>query len=129
MEQKKDCDKFTGTLKADGTPMSRQQVHMLRKKGARPVFDMRSAGHRRVLSQTHHRGARKDAQETQVSPPPAQFGQLRPGEAEPLQKSAPRQTRRIGAVDSRQVARDRQGRLTGTAAAGGAFMRPLDLEA
>jgi hypothetical protein len=30
--RKKICDKFTGTTKADGTPMSRQQVHMLRKK-------------------------------------------------------------------------------------------------
>jgi hypothetical protein len=25
-------DEFTGMLKADGTPMSRQQIHMLRKK-------------------------------------------------------------------------------------------------
>src|SRR5580704_12826275 len=30
--RKKIVDNFTGTLKADGTPMSRQQVHMLRKK-------------------------------------------------------------------------------------------------
>jgi hypothetical protein len=30
--RKKIDDSFTGTLKADGTPMSRQQVHMLRKK-------------------------------------------------------------------------------------------------
>jgi hypothetical protein len=30
--RKKIDDKFTGMLKADGTPMSRQQVHMLRKK-------------------------------------------------------------------------------------------------
>jgi hypothetical protein len=30
--RKKIADEFTGTLKADGTPMSRQQVHMLRKK-------------------------------------------------------------------------------------------------
>jgi hypothetical protein len=30
--RKKIDDKFTGLLKADGTPMSRQQVHMLRKK-------------------------------------------------------------------------------------------------
>jgi hypothetical protein len=30
--RKKINDQFTGTLKADGTPMSRQQVHMLRKK-------------------------------------------------------------------------------------------------
>jgi hypothetical protein len=30
--RKKIVDEFTGTLKADGTPMSRQQVHMLRKK-------------------------------------------------------------------------------------------------
>jgi len=30
--RKKIADNFTGTLKADGTPMSRQQVHMLRKK-------------------------------------------------------------------------------------------------
>jgi hypothetical protein len=30
--RKKIVDKFTGMLKADGTPMSRQQVHMLRKK-------------------------------------------------------------------------------------------------
>jgi len=30
--RKKIADKFTGMLKADGTPMSRQQVHMLRKK-------------------------------------------------------------------------------------------------
>jgi len=30
--RKKIVDKFSGLLKADGTPMSRQQVHMLRKK-------------------------------------------------------------------------------------------------
>jgi hypothetical protein len=30
--RKKIRDKFAGLLKADGTPMSRQQVHMLRKK-------------------------------------------------------------------------------------------------
>jgi hypothetical protein len=30
--RKKIVDEFTGMLKADGTPMSRQQVHMLRKK-------------------------------------------------------------------------------------------------
>jgi len=30
--RKKIDDKFTGMLKADGTPMSRQQIHMLRKK-------------------------------------------------------------------------------------------------
>jgi hypothetical protein len=30
--RKKIQDEFTGMLKADGTPMSRQQVHMLRKK-------------------------------------------------------------------------------------------------
>src|SRR5580692_11548773 len=30
--RKKIVDKFTGMVKADGTPMSRQQVHMLRKK-------------------------------------------------------------------------------------------------
>ncbi|HEY3862733.1 MAG TPA: hypothetical protein VGO59_12680 [Verrucomicrobiae bacterium] len=30
--RKKISDEFTGTLKADGTPMSRQQIHMLRKK-------------------------------------------------------------------------------------------------
>ena len=30
--RKKICDRFEGMLKADGTPMSRQQVHMLRKK-------------------------------------------------------------------------------------------------
>ena len=30
--RKKINDKFTGLTKADGTPMSRQQVHMLRKK-------------------------------------------------------------------------------------------------
>jgi hypothetical protein len=30
--RKKITDEFTGMLKADGTPMSRQQVHMLRKK-------------------------------------------------------------------------------------------------
>ncbi len=30
--RKKIVDAFTGTLKADGTPMSRQQIHMLRKK-------------------------------------------------------------------------------------------------
>jgi hypothetical protein len=30
--RKKIDDEFTGMLKADGTPMSRQQVHMLRKK-------------------------------------------------------------------------------------------------
>jgi hypothetical protein len=30
--RKKIVDGFTGALKADGTPMSRQQVHMLRKK-------------------------------------------------------------------------------------------------
>ncbi len=30
--RKKIVDEFTGALKADGTPMSRQQVHMLRKK-------------------------------------------------------------------------------------------------
>jgi len=29
---KKIADQFTGLLKRDGTPMSRQQVHMLRKK-------------------------------------------------------------------------------------------------
>lgn len=30
--RKKINDKFTGMVKADGSPMSRQQVHMLRKK-------------------------------------------------------------------------------------------------
>jgi hypothetical protein len=30
--RKKITDNFTGMTKADGTPMSRQQVHMLRKK-------------------------------------------------------------------------------------------------
>lgn len=30
--RKKLNDEFTGMLKADGTPMSRQQIHMLRKK-------------------------------------------------------------------------------------------------
>ena len=30
--RKKIVDEFSGMLKADGTPMSRQQVHMLRKK-------------------------------------------------------------------------------------------------
>src|SRR5580704_5886647 len=30
--RKKITDEFTGMVKADGTPMSRQQVHMLRKK-------------------------------------------------------------------------------------------------
>ena len=30
--RKKITDEFTGMLKADGKPMSRQQVHMLRKK-------------------------------------------------------------------------------------------------
>ncbi len=30
--RKKLVDEFTGMLKADGSPMSRQQVHMLRKK-------------------------------------------------------------------------------------------------
>jgi hypothetical protein len=30
--RKKIRDKFTGLLKADGKPMSRQQIHMLRKK-------------------------------------------------------------------------------------------------
>ena len=30
--RKKVIDEFTGMLKADGTPMSRQQIHMLRKK-------------------------------------------------------------------------------------------------
>ena len=30
--RKKINDEFTGMLKADGTPMSRQQIHMLRKK-------------------------------------------------------------------------------------------------
>src|SRR5208283_5388523 len=30
--RKKISDKFSGALKADGTPMSRQQIHMLRKK-------------------------------------------------------------------------------------------------
>jgi hypothetical protein len=30
--RKKIIDEFTGALKADGTPMSRQQVHMMRKK-------------------------------------------------------------------------------------------------
>jgi hypothetical protein len=30
--RKKIADEFTGALKADGKPMSRQQVHMLRKK-------------------------------------------------------------------------------------------------
>jgi hypothetical protein len=30
--RKKITDEFTGLLKADGTPMSRQQVHMARKK-------------------------------------------------------------------------------------------------
>ena len=30
--RKKINDDFTGMLKADGTPMSRQQIHMLRKK-------------------------------------------------------------------------------------------------
>src|ERR1041385_1873045 len=35
--RKKIFDEFTGMTKADGTPMSRQQVHMLRKK-ARGIF-------------------------------------------------------------------------------------------
>ncbi|MGA2748616.1 MAG: hypothetical protein ABSG59_07555 [Verrucomicrobiota bacterium] len=30
--RKRISDQFTGRLKADGTPMSRQQIHMLRKK-------------------------------------------------------------------------------------------------
>jgi len=30
--RKKIADKFAGMRKADGTPMSRQQIHMLRKK-------------------------------------------------------------------------------------------------
>lgn len=30
--RKKIQDEFTGMVKADGTPMSRQQIHMLRKK-------------------------------------------------------------------------------------------------
>jgi hypothetical protein len=30
--RKKISDEFTGLLKADGTPMSRQQIHMMRKK-------------------------------------------------------------------------------------------------
>lgn len=30
--RKKIRDRFTGLLKADGTPMSRQQIHMARKK-------------------------------------------------------------------------------------------------
>jgi hypothetical protein len=30
--RKKINDKFTGLKKADGTPMSRQQIHMMRKK-------------------------------------------------------------------------------------------------
>jgi hypothetical protein len=30
--RKKIVDEFSGMLKADGTPMSRQQIHMLRKK-------------------------------------------------------------------------------------------------
>ena len=30
--RKKIADKFTGRKKLDGTPMSRQQIHMLRKK-------------------------------------------------------------------------------------------------
>lgn len=30
--RKKISDQFTGMVKADGTPMSRQQIHMLRKK-------------------------------------------------------------------------------------------------
>ena len=30
--RKKIVDEFAGLLKADGTPMSRQQIHMLRKK-------------------------------------------------------------------------------------------------
>jgi hypothetical protein len=30
--RKKINDRFTGLLKGDGTPMSRQQVHMMRKK-------------------------------------------------------------------------------------------------
>lgn len=30
--RKKIDDEFTGLLKADGTPMSRQQIHMLRKR-------------------------------------------------------------------------------------------------
>ena len=30
--RKKIVDSFAGTLKADGEPMSRQQIHMLRKK-------------------------------------------------------------------------------------------------
>jgi hypothetical protein len=32
--RKKIKDKFTGTLKGDGTPMSRQQIHMLRKRAS-----------------------------------------------------------------------------------------------
>ncbi len=30
--RKKIADEFSGLVKADGTPMSRQQIHMLRKK-------------------------------------------------------------------------------------------------
>jgi hypothetical protein len=30
--RKKISDEFTGLLKADGSPMSRQQIHMMRKK-------------------------------------------------------------------------------------------------
>lgn len=30
--RKKICDQFAGMSKADGTPMSRQQVHIMRKK-------------------------------------------------------------------------------------------------
>ena len=30
--RKKIRDRFTGLKKADGTPMSRQQIHMMRKK-------------------------------------------------------------------------------------------------
>ena len=55
--RKKISDKFAGLLKADGTPMSRQQIHMARKKARGICLTCGSAGHWRVLLEAHHCGA------------------------------------------------------------------------
>ena len=59
--RKKIHDKFTNLRKADGTPMSRQQLHMLRKKARGDLFDVRRTGHRRILPQAYHRRSRANA--------------------------------------------------------------------
>ena len=86
--RKKIRDRFSGLLKADGTPMSRQQIHMARKKAQGICLTCGETGHRRVLPEAHHRGARTHAPKIEISPPPAQFIQLRVGEGSPLQTAS-----------------------------------------